>query len=148
MKVILIKAVPKLGKANDIIDVPDGYAANALFPKRLAIPATPAALATLAQKQQNAAAFKQLQHDLLDKAIQSLEGQTLVYVTKANEQGSLFSKIDETDVVRELLSKHRISIDEKSVSIREGAIKHTGSYTVDISDGTFKSSITLRVVAQ
>lgn len=147
MKVILTKSVPKLGKANDVIDVPDGYAANALFPKRLAVPATPAALATLAQKQKNAITAKQIQHDLLDRAVQSLEGQTLVYATKANDKGSLFSKVDEVDVARELMEKHRISIDSKCITIREGVIKHTGTYSVDITDGSFKSAITLRVVA-
>ncbi len=148
MKVILTKSVPKLGKTNDVIDVPDGYAANALFPKRLAVPATPSALATLAQKQKNAIIAKEIQHDLLDKAVRSLKGQTLVYAVKTNDKGSLFSKIDEIDVARELIEKHRISIDPKCMTIREGAIKHTGSYTVDITDGSFTASIMLTVVSE
>lgn len=148
MKVILLKSVPKLGKINDVLDVPDGYAINALFPKRLATPATPGALATREQKLKNAVTAKALQHDLLDMAVRTLANQTVVYKTKTNDKGSLFSKIDTKDIARELLTTYRVSIDPACMTIRSGQIKNIGSYIVDIAEGGFKSSITIEVQSQ
>ena len=44
MKVILLQDVPGSGKKNQVISVSDGYARNFLFPKKLAMEATPAAV--------------------------------------------------------------------------------------------------------
>ena len=40
MKVVLVKAVPQLGRAGEIKNVSDGYARNYLFPNKFALPAT------------------------------------------------------------------------------------------------------------
>ena len=42
MEIILKTDIPKLGKALDIVVVKDGYARNFLFPRKMAIMATPA----------------------------------------------------------------------------------------------------------
>ena len=41
MKVILLEDVKTLGKKGDIVDVSDGYARNAILPKKLGVEATP-----------------------------------------------------------------------------------------------------------
>ncbi len=143
MKVILLKAVPKVGKANDIVEVSEGYARNALLAKKLAVIATPQAIAEVQRRAQNKIAEKNIQHDLLDKAIQSLEGQTLVYTAKANEKGSLFSKISTQDISKALLDQHRIAIDPALMTM--GPIKQVGTYTVSIKDGEYSSSFTVLV---
>jgi large subunit ribosomal protein L9 len=145
MKVILLKSVPKLGKKDEVITVPDGYAQNALLPKKLAIIATDQAVAALKRTQENKITEKKIQHELLDKAIESLAGQTLVYHTKKNEKGSLFSKVTEVDISKALLDQHRISIDAKLMTIKEGHIKQIGTYTVDITDGDYKSEFAVSV---
>ena len=40
MKVILLEDVKSLGKKGDIVNVSDGYARNAILPKKLGIEAT------------------------------------------------------------------------------------------------------------
>ena len=145
MKVILLKTVPKVGKTSDIVEVSEGYARNALFAKKLAIPATPQAVAALARTQQNKIAEKKIQHELLDKSIESLEGKTLVYKTKKNEKGSLFSKVTELDISKALLDQHRISIDPKLMTLKDGHIKQTGSYVVQVKDGEYQSEFTVSV---
>ncbi len=145
MKVILLKSVPKVGKTNDIVEVSEGYARNALFAKKLAIPATAQAVAALERTQQNKITEKKIQHELLDKSIQSLDAQTLVYKTKKNEKGSLFSKVTELDISKALLDQHRISIDAKLMTLKDGHIKQTGSYVVQVKDGEYAAEFTVTV---
>jgi large subunit ribosomal protein L9 len=146
MKVILLKSVPKVGKKDDIVTVADGYGQNVLLPKRLAIIATDQAIANLKRTQQNTITKKEIQHTLLDKAIDELVGKTLTYKVKTNEKGHLFSKIDEGDVSKALFDQHHIAIDAKLLTIDTGPIKETGSYTVTVREGNYKNSFTLEVI--
>lgn len=145
MKVILLKSVPKVGKKDEVVTVPDGYAQNALLPKKLAIIATDQAIAKLQQTQQNKITEKKIQHELLDKGIESLVGKTLLYKTRKNEKGHLFSKVTEQDISKALMDQHRISIDAKLMTIKTGSIKQTGVYTVDVKDGEYKAEFTISV---
>ena len=44
MKVVFIENVPSVANAGDVKEVKDGYGRNYLFPRKLAMPATAAAL--------------------------------------------------------------------------------------------------------
>lgn len=145
MKVILLKSVPKVGKKDDVIEVSRGYAENALFPKKLAIIATDAAIAGVKSRAQHKVAEKEIQHNLLDRAIGMLEGRSLVYKAKANEKGSLFSKVDSTDISLELLKQFRISIDAALMNIEGAPIKQVGIYTVTLTEGTYTSQFSVDV---
>ena len=52
MKVVLVKEVEKLGKEGDVVEVKPGYARNYLFPKKLAVEATPANLKMAEKKRE------------------------------------------------------------------------------------------------
>jgi large subunit ribosomal protein L9 len=151
MKVILLKSVPKVGKKDDIVTVPDGYAQNALLPKKLAVIATDQAVAALQRTQQNKITEKKIQHELLDKSIASLEelssaaGKTLVYKTKKNEKGVLFSKVTELDISKALMEQYRISIDPALMKIDSGHIKQLGMYTITVKDGEYKAQFNISV---
>lgn len=145
MKVILLKSVPKVGKTNDIVEVSEGYARNALIAKKLAVVATPAAVAELQRRAQNKIAEQKIQHDLLDRAIAQIDNNVLVYKVKTNEKGSLFSKVTEQDIAKALFDQYRISIDAKLISIAGGHIKQKGEYTITVADGGFKSSFVVSV---
>ena len=145
MKVILLKTVPKLGKKDDVVEVSTGYAENALFPKKLAIIATDAAVAGVKTRAQHKVAEKDIQHNLLDRAIGQLEGRALIYKTKTNEKGNLFSKVDASDISAELLNQHRISVDAKLMTIDGTPIKQVGTYTVTVTDGAYKATFLLDI---
>jgi large subunit ribosomal protein L9 len=144
MKVILLKSVPKLGKTGDVVEVSDGYAANALFPNKKAILATDKNLEALNRKKQSSEDLKALQHGLLEQAIGALPNTTIEIAVRANEKGHLFSKIDENNIVEELL-KHRISISTKNIILKE-PIKELGTYQVTVKEGDYKTDIDISVV--
>ena len=57
MKVILLQDVPKVGKKDQVLEAKEGYARNYLFPKKLAVEATPANMKEL-QRQEKIRADK------------------------------------------------------------------------------------------
>ena len=145
MKVILLKGVPKVGKPDDIVEVNEGYARNALFPRKLAIPATEKAIADLAKKKESRIAEQKMQRTLLDKAIETIQNAQMTYQAPANEKGVLFSKVTSKDIARYLLTKHRVSIDPRCITIPDGAIKHIGEYDLKIQDGSYSATLRIEV---
>ena len=144
MKVLLLKSVPKVGKKDEVVEVAEGYAQHALFPKKLAIPATTAAVAKRDQRHQHEQVTKEIRHKLLDAAILELNAMQLVMKVKANEQGSLFSKIRASDIVAFLSKVHRIAIDEAHIVIPE--IKKLGTYTIGLQDEGYQSRFTIELI--
>jgi large subunit ribosomal protein L9 len=145
MKVILLKAVPKIGKKDEIVEVNQGFANNALFPQRLAVQATEAALKALHERKQHTEADKLIRHNLLDRAIEAANGQSLVLKLPANDQGNLFSKVHEEMIADFLATEHRIVLDPSCINISE-PIKKTGSHMVTITDGDYKATLTVEIV--
>jgi large subunit ribosomal protein L9 len=145
MKVILLQQIPKVGKKGEVIEVSDGYAANALFPNKKAIPATAKNLEALNRKIESDKASKALEHGLLEAAIKSLPDMTVKIEMRANEKGHLFSKVGASEIV-EALSKQRVNISVKNIVLKE-PIKEVGSYPVSIEEGDYKGSITVLITS-
>lgn len=145
MKVILLKSVPKVGHKDTIVDVADGYAAHALFPKKLAIPATESAVAALRRRKDGEVAERAMQHQLLDKAIETINQMNVSMHVKANEQGHLFAKLHAGDIAAFLAKEHRISIDSSLMRIKGDFIKTIGEYPVEVVDGTYKATFTISI---
>jgi large subunit ribosomal protein L9 len=148
MKVILLKAVQKVGKKDDVVEVSEGYARNALLPTKKAIPATPDTLADLARRKAGVVAEKALRHELLDRAIKSLAGQAVTIPVRANEKGSMFSSITKHDVGKFLADTHRISIDESCIILPQPSIKELGEYVVTIKDEDYTTTFPLIITAK
>ncbi len=146
MRVILLKPVAKVGKPEDVVEVSEGFARNSLFPRKLAIPATPAHLQSLERKQSGRATEKAVRRTLLDSAIQSTSGKSFVMEVSANEQGSLFSKIHATDIAKYLLDVHRLDLDPACIVLPEKSIKKLGTYDLELVDGTYKATISIEVI--
>ncbi len=146
MKVILLKSVPKVGKKDDVVEVAEGYARNALFPSKAAIAATPDTLADLKRKKAGIVAEKALRHELLDIAIKSISGAAVTLAVKANNKGGMFSSIDEQDVVRALADDHRIMLDRSCIKLPHSPIKELGEYTVTVKDEDYSSTFTLQII--
>lgn len=145
MKVILLKSVPKVGKKDDIVEVNEGYAVNALFPKRFAVPATPAAVDALKTRQKQKVAEKDIQNNLLDRFIEQLSENPLVIHVSTNKQGGLFSSIDEKDIAKELQKQRSVSIEAKKLEIDGGVIKQTGVFSVLVKEQ--KKTFAVHIVA-
>lgn len=128
MKVILRADVKGVGKKGELKNVADGYAVNALFPKKLAMAATREALEDLKNTEQKRAAEESAQLELLRKKAEGLSGLTLTLVRKA-EKGKLFGAVHEGDIA-ETLASQGIAIDKKQIVIGKHW-KEVGTYSAE-----------------
>ncbi|MBQ2754569.1 MAG: 50S ribosomal protein L9, partial [Clostridia bacterium] len=90
MKVILLQDVKGTGKKGDIINVADGYARNALFPKKLAVEANATNLNIAKGKNEAIAHKKEVELSTAKDLAKRLENVTVTLTAKAGENGKLF----------------------------------------------------------
>ena len=93
MKVILTDDVPKLGHAGDIKNVATGYARNYLFPKGLAMTASPGAVKEYELQHDAVGRRERRQAAKAEALAKRLSKVTLVFEAKAGETGHLYGSI-------------------------------------------------------
>ena len=86
MKVILLQNVKKIGKKHEVVNVADGYANNALFPKKLAVPATQKELARIQTIQSQNQEKESKEEQATVEALKNLHETTVVLKESANEE--------------------------------------------------------------
>lgn len=131
MKVILLQDDKTLGKKGDVVNAKEGYARNFLFPKKVAIEATPANMKVLENQRK---LQEQKEQEILAEA-KKLEEElvkiTLVIKTKSGENGKLFGSITTKEIAELLKETHNIDIDKRKMEL-EDSIKLVGNYTVKV----------------
>lgn len=127
MKVILLQDVPKVGKKDQVLDAKEGYARNYLFPKKLAIEATPANMKEL-QRQEKIRAEKAA--TLKAEAIalgEKLKEMTITMQMKCGTGGKLFGAVTSKEIAEQLERSTGIKIDKRKINLEEN-IKTLGTY--------------------
>ncbi len=130
MKVILLADVKGLGKADDIVEVNDGYARNFLFKKNLALEATPMNLNAIKLKKGSLAEKSRRELIAAQEAGRTLAGQNITLEMKSGEGGRLYGAVTAMDVAA-ALEKKGYKIDKKQISIKN-PIKMIGSCEVGL----------------
>ena len=146
MKVILLADVKGLGKADDIVEVNDGYARNFLFKKNLALEATPMNLNAIKLKKGSLAEKSRRELIAAQEAGRTLAGQNITLEMKSGEGGRLYGAVTAMDVAA-ALEKKGYKIDKKQISIKN-PIKMIGSCEVGLKlHPEVSVNITVDVVA-
>jgi large subunit ribosomal protein L9 len=144
MRVIFLQDVPKVGKRHDVKEINDGYVMNFLLPRKLAVPATPQAVADLEKRKKNIEIEREVQTDLLLKNLEEIKGKIVKIKGKANEKGSLFKAIHKKEIVEEMHKQHHADIAEEFI-VLEKPIKEVGEFEIPISIKGKNSSFKLVV---
>jgi len=145
MKVIFLKDAPK-GRRGEIKEVADGYARNFLFPKGLALPATPSATKAAKALSDEKVERQARQREELNRIIQELGGKELYFKAKAGVKGRLHGAITSANIADELSKLTGFDIDKKRVGLEE-PLHHIGSYDVAINLGA-DSEAKIKVVIE
>lgn len=130
MKVILRSDVEKLGRSGDVKDVSDGFGRNYLLPKRLALPATPAALKAWEKTKEKRSKLAETKTSQSKELASKLNGVSLSFSRPAGAEGKLFGSVGKSDIVKSLKScGYEV---DKSVIVLDAAIKQTGDHDVEL----------------
>jgi large subunit ribosomal protein L9 len=131
MKVLLLKNVPKVGKKDEILEVPDGYARNALFPGRAAVQATSEVIAKHAKELKRREDTANFEHAMLEKLYKELAQKTFFISAPHNDKGVLFKKITLNEILDAIESQEKCTLDRTDLMLEtNGDIKEIGSYTL------------------
>jgi len=149
MEIILTQDIAKLGFANDVITVKDGYARNYLIPKGLAKQATSSAKKVLAENlKQRAHKEEKIKNEALEVA-EAIEAVELNIGAKVGQSGKIFGSVNAMQISDALKSQANLIIDRKKIDVKGENIKETGSYTAEVRlHRDVKATINFNVVAE
>lgn len=149
MEIILIQDVEKIGYANDIVVVKNGYARNFLFPKKLAKPATESNRKVLAENIKQRAFKEDKIRNEAQAIATKLEDITIKIGTKSSETGKIFGSVNALQVADAIKTQLNVEVDRKKITIDGETIKEIGKYTAKINlHKEIKVEIKLDVVAE
>lgn len=131
MNVILLKEVKGLGKEGELVKSKDGYARNYLFPKNLAIEATPNNLKKWEERKSTEEAKKKAEQEEALALKDKVEKLTVEIKAKGGTGGRLFGSITSQDIATALKKQHKVDIDKRKIDLKDN-IKTTGVKEVDV----------------
>lgn len=123
MKVLFLEHVINVWKPWEIKDVKPWYAANMLFPKKLAIELTPQA-----EKEHKAKLKREENHkrQLIEdrhRISETLNGQKFEFTLKTWANDKVYGGVWEKDIIREIKKKFKIELTKKHIDMPDGHIK-------------------------
>lgn len=131
MKIILLEDVKTLGKKGDIVEVNDGYARNAILPKKLGVEATSKNLNDLKLQNQHA---KKVEAENLENAkalAKEVEQKKVVMKVKTGEGGRIFGSVSTKEIAQATKEQTGLDLDKKKMQLTD-AIKALGTYEVPV----------------
>ena len=131
MKVILLQDVKALGKKGDVVNVSDGYARNAIFPKKLGVEANAKNLNDLKLKKANDDKIAQQQYEDAQELGKKIEAGKIEVAIKIGEGGKAFGSVSSKEIAEEVKKQMNLTVDKKKVQLKE-AIRTLGTHTVPI----------------
>jgi large subunit ribosomal protein L9 len=130
MKVILLADVEPFGKKGETKEVKEGFARNYLFPKKLAIEATPGNLKVWEQQKQALKKKEEKERFEAEKLAAKLRGISCTIPVKVGEEEKLFGSVTSQNI-SDALAKLGFEISRKDIEL-EAPIKTLGTHDVQI----------------
>ncbi len=129
MKIILLQDVKTLGKKGQVVEVSDGYARNAILPKKLGVEATPKNLNDLKLQNQHADKVAAENLEAAKELAVVVEKQKVVIKTKVGADGRLFGSVSTKEIAEATKAQTGLDLDKKKMSL-DVPVKALGTYEV------------------
>jgi len=143
---ILLQDVEQLGERGTVVDVSPGYLRNFLIPRKLAQPATRAALEAARRRTESADRATQLATERATADADVLSRTVLTISQQAGDDGRLFGSVTNQDIADAIEEARGLTIDRRKVHL-EDPIRNVCTYVVvvEVADGVTASIKTMVV---
>lgn len=128
IKVVLLKDITGLGKANSVVSVTRGYAINYLIPHKLAYILSSQRIEKFTDRVK---ANEEAKKTRAEEEKQTLESKQLIFKVKAGESGTLFGSVTSSEISKKIKEIFGINIDKKKILLKT-PIKKVGKYTIPV----------------
>ena len=148
MQVILIQDVNNLGGINEVVNVRNGYARNFLFPRQMAVEASPSNMKQLDErlKQQKKKEEKMLAE--VNKVVEVLKEAPVKIGAKTGTSGKIFGSVTSVQIAKAIRDQKGYEIDRRRIQLVDD-VKELGTYKAKIDfGGGQETEIELEVVAE
>ena len=147
MQVYMLKDVEKVGMVGQIINVSDGYAANFLLPRKLAVKVTKNGETFFKEKSKKIEITSKVLNSKVAMLAERIKNMHLTMKKRSHNEGKLYGAISADEVV-DLLKAKDISINRKQVEFNK-SIRSIGDHKVIIRlSSKLKPDLTLKIVGK
>ena len=113
MRVILLEDVKKVGKKGAIVDVSDGYGANFLIPRKLAVLATKTSLEIKKTQDDNKAKEEELKKQNAIALKEKIKDYVVEIKAGTGKEGKLFGAVSSKEIVEEYKKQFNVELDKR-----------------------------------
>jgi large subunit ribosomal protein L9 len=147
MKVYLLKDVPKIGMAGEVLKVADGFGQNFLLPRKLAVEVTAQNESFYAQREKIVEHRKEVVATKTSMLAEKIGSLKLTLKRKMHDDGKLYGAVNALEIV-DLLAEKGISVSKSQIDL-DKSIKTKGSYEVTIKlSSSLKPTIKLTIIPE
>jgi len=144
VKVVIIRDLKGVGRAGDIVEVPDGYGRNFLIPKSYAKFADSTTVQEISRKKAEEKSALESQKKADEKLSKILGKIELIFSLPATPEGSLYSGLKESEILAKIKNREpRLSPQAKLADYQP--IKKTGDHSVILLIN-LKSRIEIKII--
>lgn len=148
MEIILLKDIEKLGDANSIIKVKDGYGRNYLIPKKLAVIANEGNLRMLAELKRQTEQKEKKMIAKIEAMVDLFKKTTVKVGAKVGQSDKIFGSVTNVQLADAIKKQIGVEVDRKKL-LMPPDVKSLGSYTATIQlHGDAKVELQFEVVEE
>lgn len=149
MNIILLKDVEKLGYADDVVTVKNGYALNYLIPQGYAVVKSDSNLRELNNRLKVKEKKEAKLLERLQEITARLQDATLKIGAKVGSTDKIFGSVTSHHVAEAIRNVASVEVDRRKINILEGEVKTLGAYTAEVTIGKdHKVTVKFEVVAE
>lgn len=133
MKIILIAALPRIGKIGDVVEVKNGYAKNFLIPQKKAICFTSTNYKIFEEKKSEFEQENSKNIDSASKAKAKIEGKDILIIQNASDDGRLYGSVNSSLIATKINEIAGEKVVSRNQIFLKKSIKEIGVYDATIN---------------